>query len=98
MNRRINTKLPLYICLLISIVVCAFAQADAETPIADYIFETIEVPGVDFLEVAASNDFGDYAGNTRSPDGEKIIGFTLIDGVFATYDFPSFRQYLFLCT
>ena len=89
MNRRIKTKLPLYICLLISIVGCAFAQADAETPIADYIFETIEVPGVDFLEVAASNDFGDYAGNTRSPDGEKIIGFTLIDGVFATYDFPS---------
>ena len=30
-----------------------------------YTFETIEVPGVDFLEVAASNDFGDYAGNTR---------------------------------
>ena len=38
--------------------------------------------------MAASNDFGDYAGNTRSPDGEKTIGFTLIDGVFTTYDFP----------
>ena len=38
--------------------------------------------------MTASNDFGDYAGNTRSPDGEKRIGFTLIDGVFTTYDFP----------
>ena len=38
--------------------------------------------------MAASNDFGDYAGNTRSPDGEKTIGFTLIDGIFTTYDFP----------
>ena len=64
------------------------AQLESQTPIADYIFETIEVPGVDFLEVAASNDFGDYAGNTRSPDGKKKIGFTLIDGVFKTYDFP----------
>ena len=53
-----------------------------------YTFETIEVPGVNFLEVAASNDFGDYAGNTRSPDGKKTIGFTLIGGVFTTYDFP----------
>ena len=67
-------------------------QVDATpiaVPVSDiYTFETIEVPGVDFLEVAASNDFGDYAGNTRSPDGKKTIGFTLIDGVFATYDFP----------
>ena len=62
-------------------------QVNAEIPIADYIFETIEVPGVNYLEVAASNDFGDYAGNTRSPDGDKIIGFTLIDDVFKTYDF-----------
>ena len=64
------------------------AQIDSEIPIADYVFETIEVPGVDFLEVAASNDFGDYAGNTRGPDGKKKVGFTLIDGVFKTYDFP----------
>ena len=63
-------------------------RVDAETPIADYVFETIEVPGVDFLEVAASNDFGDYAGNTRSLDGEKIVGFTLIDGTFKRHDFP----------
>ena len=55
---------------------------------AFFIFESINVPGVDFLEVTASSDFGDYAGNTRSLDGEKIVGFTLIDGVFTIYDFP----------
>ena len=88
MNLRMIPKLPLFISLVICFIGYAVATIDAETPIADYIFETIEVPGVDFLEVAASNDFGDYAGNTRSPDGEKIIGFTLIDDVFETYDFP----------
>ena len=88
MNYPIKTKLPLFISLIICFIGYAIARVGAETPIADYIFETIEVPGVDFLEVAASNDFGDYAGNTRSPDGEKTIGFTLIDGVFTTYDFP----------
>ena len=87
MNYRIKTKLPLFLSLIICFIGYAVARVGAETPIADYIFETIEVPGVDFLEVTASNDFGDYAGNTRSPDGEKTIGFTLIDGVFATYDF-----------
>ena len=54
----------------------------------EYIFETIEVPGVDFLELTSSNDLGHYAGNTRSPDGENMVGFTLIDGVFSTYDVP----------
>ena len=54
----------------------------------NYIFETIEVPGVDFLAVTASSDFEDYAGYTRSPDGKKEIALTLIDGVFETYDFP----------
>ena len=88
MNYPTKTKLPLFICLIICFIGYAVARINAETPIADYIFETIEVPGVDFLEIAASNDFGDYAGNTRSPDGEKTIGFTLIDGIFTTYDFP----------
>ena len=45
--------------------------------------------------MTASNDFGDYAGNTRSPDGEKTIGFTLIDGVFSTYDFPGSQNTYF---
>ena len=60
-----------------------------------YIFESIDVPGVDFLEVTASSDFGDYAGNTKSADSEKILGFTLIDGVFTTYDFPGSKNTFF---
>ena len=88
MNHHTKIAFILSICLTICFIADAVAQVSTDTPIADYIFETIEVPGVDFLEVAASNDFGDYAGNTRSPDGEKTIGFTLIDGVFTTYDFP----------
>ncbi|MCY3551982.1 MAG: T9SS type A sorting domain-containing protein [Candidatus Poribacteria bacterium] len=88
MNHHTKIAFILSICLTICFIADAVAQVSTDTPIADYIFETIEVPGVDFLEVAASNDFGDYAGNTRNPDGEKTIGFTLIDGVFTTYDFP----------
>ena len=88
MNHYTKIALILSICLTICFIADTVAQVSTDTPIADYIFETIEVPGVDFLEVAASNDFGDYAGNTRSPDGEKTVGFTLIDGVFTTYDFP----------
>ncbi|MDE0427114.1 MAG: T9SS type A sorting domain-containing protein [Candidatus Poribacteria bacterium] len=88
MNHHIKMKFFLSICLIICFISHTVAQVSTETPIADYTFETIEVPGVDFLEVSASNDFGDYAGNTRSPDGKKTIGFTLIDGVFTTYDFP----------
>ena len=88
MTHHISMKLSLFISLMICLTGYAVAQIDSEIPIADYVFETIEVPGVDFLEVAASNDFGDYAGNTRGPDGKKKVGFTLIDGVFQTYDFP----------
>ena len=57
-------------------------------PDLSYTFESIDVPGVDFLAVTASSDFQDYAGNMRGPDGEKDVAFTLIDGVFTTYDFP----------
>ena len=81
------------------------ASVDGNTPLwalsepsestADYIFETIEVPGVDFLELTSTNDLGHYAGNTRSPDGEKIIGFTLIDGLFSTYDVPGSLKTVF---
>ena len=62
---------------------------------AYYTFETIDVPGVDFLELTASSEFEDYAGNTRSTDGEKIVGFTLIDGVFTTYSFPGAKNTYF---
>ena len=61
----------------------------------NYTFESIDVPGIEFLAVTASSDFQDYAGNTRSPDGEKIVGFTLIDGVFTTYDFPDSQNTYF---
>ena len=57
-------------------------------PPLKYTFESIDVPGVDFLAVTASDDFGNYAGNMRRPDSEKDVGFTLINGVFTTYDFP----------
>ena len=89
------TKIALIFFISICYTGYAVAQVETETPTADYIFETIEVPGVDFLEVTASSDFGDYAGNTRSPDGEKTIGFTLIDGVFTTYDFPGSQNTYF---
>ena len=61
----------------------------------DWTYESIEVAGVDFLELTASSDFEDYAGNTRSADGEKRVGFTLIDGVFETYDFPGSQNTYF---
>ena len=62
----------------------------------NYTYENIDVPGVDFLAVTASSDFEDYAGYTKSTDGEKMVAFTLIDGVFKTYDFPgSHNTYFF---
>ncbi len=60
-----------------------------------YTFETIDVPGVDFLALTASSDFEDYAGYTKSADGEKDVAFTLIDGVFTTYDFPGSQNTYF---
>ena len=62
---------------------------------AHYTFETIDVPGVEILVLTASSDFEDYAGNARSADDEKEIGFTLIDGVFTTYDFPGSKKTYF---
>ena len=62
----------------------------------DWTYESIDVPGVDFLELTSSSDFEDYAGNTQSADGEKTVGFTLIDDVFTTHDFPgSQNTYLY---
>ena len=80
---------------------------DTEAPVEDqpvaatpdelnYTFENIDVPGVEFLALTASSDFEDYAGYTKSADGEKDIAFTLIDGVFTTYDFPGCTEHLFL--
>ena len=72
-----------------------WALSESLEPTVEYVFETIEVPGVDFLELTSTNDLGHYAGNTRSPDGEKIVGFTLVDGVFSTYDVPGSLKTVF---
>ena len=60
-----------------------------------YTYESIDVPGVDFLSLTASSDYEDYAGYTKSTDGEKMVAFTLIDGVFKTYDFPGSQNTYF---
>ena len=57
-----------------------------------YTFESIEVEGVQFLAVTASSDFEGYAGYTQLADAEKEVGFTIIDGVFTTYDFPGSQK------
>ena len=62
---------------------------------AHYTFETIDVLGVEILVLTASSDFGDYAGHTKGADGQKIVGFTLINGVFTTYDFPGSQNTYF---
>ena len=72
-----------------------WALSEPPEATVDYIFETIEVPGVEFLELTSTNDLGAYAGNTRSPDNEKTVGFTLIDGVFSTYDVPGSLKTVF---
>ncbi len=102
MHRHIKTILSLFISLIICFTWHAAAQDDlaltpvtiAETHTQHYIYETINVPGVDFLEVTGTNDHGHYAGNTKNKDG-KLIGFTLINGVLLTYDVPDSRQTTF---
>ena len=63
-------------------------QLVAATTTPNFTFETIDVPGVDFLAVTSSSDFEDYGGYTKRADDGKIVAFTIIDGVFMTYDFP----------
>ena len=84
----------LFVCLNAFFLRNSTAQVTGE-PVgisANYTFETIDVDGVDFLALAASSDFDDYAGYTLSADGEKEVGFTLIDGVFTRYDFPGSQK------
>ena len=104
MHTQIKTSFLFFTFMLFTCLNCFFvgniaAQDNAESPEAlasdTYTFETIDVPGVEFLQLSASSDFGDYAGSTRSPDGEKIVAFTLIDGVFTTYDFPGAQNTYF---
>ena len=65
----------LFMCLNSFFLGNSAAQVDDEPVVvpagSNYTFENIDVPGVEFLELTASSDFGDYAGNTRSPDGKK---------------------------
>ena len=86
----------LFMCLNSFFISNTDAQVDDESVVApanaNYTFETIDVPGVHFLAVAASSDFEDYAGYTKSADSKKEIGFTLIDGVFTTYEFPGSQK------
>ena len=104
MHARIRTNFFFYTFMLFMCLTSFFlsdtAAQDNADPVAasasdNYTFETIDVPGVDFLQLSASSDFGDYAGSTRSADGEKIVAFTLIDGVFTTYDFPGSQNTYF---
>ncbi len=103
MQKRVKFVMALTLCLMICFSLDASAQEElqavpvliSETPIPHYIYESIGVPGVDFLELTSSNDHGHYAGNTLSSDGSKSIAFTLIEGEFRTYDVPNSLQTVF---
>ena len=87
----------LFVCLSSFFRGNAAAQEVNITPVAspddsNYTFESIDVEGVDFLALTASSDFGDYAGYTRHPDSEKEVAFTIVDGVFTTYNFPGSQE------
>ena len=80
----------LFLCFNAFFIGNAAAQGNS-----NYTFEKIEVEGIEFLAVTASSDFEDYAGNTPSADGGRMVGFTLIDGVFETHDFPGAKNTYF---
>ncbi|MCY4401942.1 MAG: T9SS type A sorting domain-containing protein [Candidatus Poribacteria bacterium] len=82
----------LFVCLNFVFVLNIAAQDKNQPVEVNYTFESIDVPGVDFLALTASSDFGDYAGYTKSADGKKEIAFTLINDVFTTYDFPGSQK------
>ena len=84
----------LLICFTSFFLINAEAQI-GESASDNYTFESIDVPDVEFLAVTASSDFEDYAGYTKSTDGEKEVAFTLIDGVFTRYDFPGSQNTYF---
>ena len=79
----------IFVCFVLAVVPVGASASDG------YTFETIDVEGVDYLALTASSDFEDYAGYTKSADGEKEVAFTLIDGVFILYDFPGAQNTYF---
>ena len=85
----------LFLCLNPVFLMNTDAQGGPASVSDNYTFETIDVPGIDFLSLTASSDFEDYAGYTKSADGEKMVAFTLIAGVFMTYDFPGAQNTYF---
>ena len=104
MSTQIKTKFlfymfTLFMCLNFFFLRHTAAQVNIEPitapPDSKYTFESIDVHGVEFLQLSASSDFEDYAGHTKSADGEKMVGFTLIDGVFETHDFPGSKNTYF---
>ena len=104
MHTQIKTSFLFYtFTLLICLNSFFLSNTDAQTdndptptsPDFTYTYESIDVPDVDFLALTASSDFEDYAGYTKSADGEKMVGFTLIDGIFTTYDFPGAQNTYF---
>ena len=95
MKNQTKTSLWFYMFTLFVCLNSFFLRNTAAQVSDNYTFETIDVPGVDFLGLAASSDFEDYAGYTPSADGEKFVAFTLIDGVFETYDFPDAKNTYF---
>ena len=94
---QIKNSFLFYVFMLFVCLNSVFLGDSAAQVNSNYTFESIDVVGVDFLALTASSDFEDYAGYTRSPDGEKEVGFTIIDGVFTAYDFPGSQHTLFLC-
>ena len=95
MHNQTKTSFLFYVFALFLCLNAFFLGSSAAQVSSEYTFESIEVPNVDFLAVTASSDFEDYAGYTLSADGEKEVGFTLIDGVFTTYDFPGSQNTYF---
>lgn len=85
----------LFMCFNAIFVLNTVAQVNIASASENYTFETIDVPDVQFLALTASSDFEDYAGYTKSVDGEKNVAFTLIDSVFTTYDFPGSQNTYF---
>ena len=84
----------LFVCLNSFFLGNSAAQVQDE-PVgisANYTFETIDVPGVDFLALAASSDFEDYAGYTLSPDGEKESALHSLMGFLRPMIFPARRK------